>query len=287
MIVGYTGLVGMGKTMLGVREAVELARLRDAVLVSNIRVHGGGVEVRRLEVGDDGLEGLAEILQEARACEVCQEVDEWGDVVHRGWRVDGCTQRGVVIFVDEIGIVLPARFWERGMSIDLMWACSQSRKLGADLIFTCQHVAQLDAYLRRITDWVWRVKAIPHPTISRREAGKRPWLYLVGRWRPADIDTERPEKRLSRKVVRYQRAWEGLYNTDELVRPPSALRSGGRRRRSPSPIKAGLDGHLPGVVTRKGRSVAEDPRSGLTTPQGPSGDVVAVPVPLAAGGGTP
>jgi hypothetical protein len=114
------------------------------------------------------------------------------------------------------------------MSIDLMWACSQSRKLGADLIFTCQHVAQLDAFLRRITDWIWRVKAIPHPSIERREAGKRPWLFMASRWRPADIDTEKPEKRLSRVSwwggLLYRREWEELYDTDELVRPPAALR---------------------------------------------------------------
>jgi hypothetical protein len=209
VIVGYTGLVGMGKTMLAVREAVGLARRRKAWLVSNIAVKAPDLTIIQVEVGDDGLEGIPAILSDAR---------EQG--------------RGVVIFVDEIGIVLPSRFWERGMSIDLMWACSQSRKLGADLIFTCQHVAQLDAFLRRICDWIWRVKAVPHPTIERRESGRRPWFFMASRWRPADIDSEQEDKRLGRALIRYRREWEGLYDTDELVRPPSHLR--GRRPRGGS-----------------------------------------------------
>lgn len=234
MIIGYTGLVGMGKTMLAVREAVLLARRRNAYLVSNIKVNAPDLDVIQIAVGDDGLEGIPDILSTARG--------------------EG---RGVVILVDEIGIVLPSRFWERGMSIDLMWACSQSRKLGADLIFTCQHVAQLDAFLRRITDWIWRVKAIPHPTIERREQGKRPWCFLASRWRPADIDTEKPEKRLSRVSwwggLRYRREWEGLYDTDELVRPPAHLQGtprGTRARRSSRPITVTGAGEDPDGIRR-------------------------------------
>jgi len=236
VIIGYTGLVGMGKTMLAVREAVRLARVRGAILASNIEVTAPDLDVVRIGVGDDGLEGIPDLLARARS--------------------EG---RGVVIFVDEIGIVLPSRFWERGMSIDLMWACSQSRKLGADLIFTCQHVAQLDAFLRRITDWIWRVKAIPHPSIERRERGKRPWFFLASRWRPADIDTERPEKRLSRASwwggIWYRRDWERLYNTDELVRPPSQLRG-----HTPSSSRRGgpiRRGNSPGVPPSENPSLVE------------------------------
>ena len=205
-------MVGMGKTMLAVREAVALARRRRAYLVSNIAIDAPDLDALQLEVGDDGLEGIPAILERARS--------------------EG---RGVVIFVDEIGIVLPSRFWERGMSIDLMWACSQSRKLGADLIFTCQHVAQLDVFLRRICDWIWQVKCVPHPSIERRERGRRPWFFMASRFRPADVDTERPEKRLSRSVIRYRRSWEALYNTDELVRPPASLRGGRRHAAITSP----------------------------------------------------
>lgn len=220
MIVGYTGLVGQGKTMLAVQEALRLARLRGALLVSNIAVEAPDVEVERVQVGDDGLEGIPDILDRARG-----------------------QGRGVVILVDEIGIVLPARYWQQGMSIDLMWACSQSRKLGADLVFTCQHVAQLDAFLRRLTDWIWSVRAIPHPTLERRVRGRRPWFFMLGRWRPADVDTERPEKRLGRAIRRYRREWERVYDTDELVRPPDHLR--GRRRRQPRSSSPVVEGEPP------------------------------------------
>lgn len=233
MIIGYTGLVGMGKTMLAVREAVALARRRGSYLVSNIMVVAPDLDVMQIEVGDDGLEGIPAILERARG-----------------------EHRGVVILVDEIGIVLPSRFWERGMSIDLMWACSQSRKLGTDLIFTCQHVAQLDVFLRRITDWIWTVRCVPHPSIDRRERGRRPWFYYVQRFRPADVDTERPEKRLSRRFIGYRRAWEGLYDTDELVRPPASLRAGPKRRGSAAAIV-----ERPAVQSAPvtgGRSEAED-----------------------------
>lgn len=233
MIVGYTGLVGHGKTMLAVQESIRLARLRGAYLASNIWIDCPDLDFVRLSVGDDGLEGLPDLLQRAR--------DE---------------QRGVVIFVDEIGIVLPARFWMQGMSIQLMWAVSQSRKLGADLVFTCQHIAQLDAFLRRITDWIWKVRAVPHPSLARRVAGKRPWLFLASRWRPADVDkVEDADRRLGRSIIRYRRAWEVVYDTDELVTPPEHLaRRGGR------PSGRRESSRSSGPITETGAG-ATDPRS--------------------------
>lgn len=231
MIVGYTGLVGMGKTMLAVREAVGLARLRKALLVSNIRINAPDLDVLQIEVGDDGLEGIPAILERARS-----------------------ERRGVVILVDEIGIVLPARFWERGMSIDLMWACSQSRKLGTDLIFTCQHVAQLDVFLRRICDWIYVVRCLPQPSIRRREAGKRPWFFWTSRWRPADVDTMRPERRLSRALRWYRRSDEGVFDTDELVRPPERLRAGVGRS-IPRPVREKVGGSAPPSPAPEARAV--------------------------------
>lgn len=219
MITGYTGLIGQGKTMLAVREAVELAKRRNAILASNIAVHplaqmpkghyGPGkplVDVQRLTVGDEGLEGIPELLERSK--------DE---------------HRGVVVLADELGIITPARFWQTGMSIDLMWAMSQSRKLGGDMIFTAQNIAQVDAFLRRLTQYVHRVRAYPKPSIERREKGKRPWFYAVQTYQPEDVDTLNPEKRLGRQFIRYPRHIEGWYSTDELVRPPARL--GGRRPR--------------------------------------------------------
>lgn len=199
LITGYIGLIGHGKTMLATREAVRLARRRGALLASNIGVTAPGVELVRLSVGDSGLEGVPELLERAK--------------------LEG---RGIVILVDEIGVILPARFWQQGMSIDLMWAVSQSRKLSADLIFTAQDVDQVDAFLRRLTQHVTKVRAVPSPTLDRRESGKRPWFFVCSEWLPGTVD--KADKRLRRYFVRYRREVEAWYDTDELVRPPKRLR---------------------------------------------------------------
>lgn len=205
MITGYVGLIGHGKTMLAVREAVKLARRRNAILASNIVVSAPDVEFVRLSVGSDGLDGVPELLTRSH--------------------VDG---RGVVILADELGIITPARFWQSGMSIDLMWAVSQSRKMSGDLIFTAQSEEQVDVFLRRLTSRLTKVRAYPAPTVERREREQRPWFYLTSDWLPGTVD--KPDKRLGRGLIRYSREWEGWYSTDELVRPPSHLR--GRRPRS-------------------------------------------------------
>lgn len=209
MITGYIGLIGQGKTMLAVKEAVTLARRRNAILASNILIEAAGVEFVRLSVSDDGLDGVTGLQERAR--------------------LEG---RGVVVLVDEIGIILPARYWQTGMSLDLMWSVSQSRKLATDLIFTAQDIEQVDAFLRRLTQYVTKVRAYPAPSIERREQGKRPWFFITSRWRPLTVD--KAEKRLGRDWIRYRREWEGIYDTDELVRPPARLRGdrGGRGGRS-------------------------------------------------------
>lgn len=210
--------------MLAVREAVYLARRRDAILASNIRIGSlqddrtGEVTITlpdiherfvQLAVGDEGLEGIPELLERAKR-----------------------DRRGVVVLADELGIITPARFWQSGMSIDLMWAVSQSRKLGADLIFTAQDVGQVDSFLRKLTQHVTKVRAIPAPSIDRRERGKRPWLFRTSMWLPGDADNFTPERRISAGWTRYRREAERWYSTDELVRPPSFLRGRTPRARS-------------------------------------------------------
>lgn len=248
VITGYVGLIGQGKTMLAVREAVALARRRGAILASNIRLNVPDVETVQLTVGDEGLDGVPQLLTLARA--------------------EG---RGVVILVDEIGIILPARFWQTGMSMELMWAVSQSRKLAADLIFTAQDVEQVDAYLRRLTQWVTKVRAVPNPSIERREQGKRPWFFMLARWRPASVD--KPDKRLGRGWTLYRRSDEGTYDTDELVRPPSHLARGRRRQAAIAAPEARPTGDPSRAATQ------EQPRSGR---QALDGVVVAGPVPSAS-----
>lgn len=203
MIEGFCGLIGAGKTMLAVRHVLDLARRRGgALVVSNIRITDptGAVECRQLGVGHDGIE-----LDELQAL-----IDEHG----------GEHGRGLVLLLDEIGVLCPARFWQT-FPIDLMCQFSQSRKNGLDVVFTSQDVEMVDAMVRRLTQWIYLVRAIPGSSIERTEKGKRPWFFVVTRWRPATVGKR--DKRLGRELIRYRRAWELAYNTWELVKPAARL----------------------------------------------------------------
>jgi len=208
MIQGWVGLLGHGKTMLAVDQAAGLARRRGAVLASNIKLDVKGVECHQLATGDDGL-----------------DLDQLRELVDR-LRLDG---RGLVLLLDEVGILMPARMWA-SFPVSLMMVLSQSRKLRLDLIYTSQDVEQVDAFLRRLTQWVWKVRAFPAPSLDRQERGKRPWFFSVTQWRPASI--EKSGKRVSRGLRRYRRSFELAYDTDELVAPAARLARGSRGRGS-------------------------------------------------------
>lgn len=243
MIEGYVGLIGHGKTMLAADHAIATATRRGALLASNIRLvppKGSGVEFVPLLVGDDGLD-----LEQLRTL------------------VDRCRRdgRGLVILVDEVGIIMPARFWQ-SFPIGLMFVLSQSRKLSLDLIWTSQDVEQVDSFLRRLTQWVYKVRAIPSPSLERRERGKRPWVMVRDRFRPAHVTGAAQDKRTERAWIRYRREREAVYDTDELVMPPLHLgrRSGSRPSRSAAPAAGQWNMSDEGpAVHPQGRSAAEDP----------------------------
>jgi hypothetical protein len=133
--------------------------------------------------------------------------------------------RGVVWFIDEIGILMPARFWQ-SFPVDLMFMSSQSRKFRVDIVWTAQDVEDVDSYLRRKTAWVWRTFAFPTSSVERQERGRRPWFFVSTRWRPGSVGTR--DRRLDRSFEWYRRSWEGEFDTDELVAPPSRLVVRGR-----------------------------------------------------------
>lgn len=260
MIEGYVGLIGNGKTMLAVQHARTLAKRRGSILAANIGiVPPEGVPFVQLTVGEDGLsvEQLEGLMDDARA-----------------------TGRGVVILVDEIGIIMPARFWQ-SFPIALMYRISQSRKYSTDLIYTSQDIEDVDAYLRRKTQWVYKVKAIPSPSPEKRERGIRPWCFLRTQWRPATI--EKRDKRIGWSLLRYRREWERVYDTDELVRPPERLQAprgsrSGRQPRSQSISVQGSD-HVTSTGSRSERSGEPEgltwagPVATASTPMGPDAGV--------------
>lgn len=220
MIEGFVGLIGAGKSMLAVKHAAEIARKRGQIVASNISLSIPGVECRKLAVGHDGID-----IEEVWRLFDLEEVPlEDGRTLLR--RRAGSA--GLVLVLDEVGVLMPARFWASA-PIDLMQLLSQSRKLGCDLVWTAQDVEQVDAFLRRLTQWIYKCQALPTPTTDRRERGRRPWFYAVGTWRPATVD--KTDKRIRREFTRYNRRWEGWYDTDEIVRPAARIADKQRAKR--------------------------------------------------------
>jgi len=213
IIEGYVGTIGAGKTTLAVQHALELARARNALLLSNIPVVCGklckeGVhrhEHELLPVNDDGLD-LGALMRRAF------ELRDQG--------------RGLVLLLDEVGVIMPARLWKQ-FPVGLMWTLQQSRKLACEWVWTAQDVTFVDLQLRTLTAVVHYVRAYPPPSIWRRARGKRPWLMIASAFAPKPNAHERVEKRIARRVFRYRRAWEATFDTDGVVLPSKHLQGAG------------------------------------------------------------
>lgn len=218
IIEGYVGTIGAGKTTLGVQHALTLARARGAVLLSNIPlVCGRGcsegqhdLEHSLLPMNDDGVD-LGTLMGRAFAL-----------------RDEG---RGLVLLVDEVGVVMPARLWAQ-FPVGLMWTLQQSRKLACEWVWTAQDVSFVDHQLRSLTSVVHHVRAYPPPSVWRRVKGKRPWLMVVSAFSPsaaprANNEGGRVERRIGRRVVRYRRSWERAFDTDGVVLPSRHLKGAG------------------------------------------------------------
>lgn len=204
MIYGKVGRLGHGKSMRMVVDALELATLRGARdgrcwMAGNIGVNvPAGFRYDLLPM-DGFSEGLAALMVEALAAGV-----------------------GLVVLVDELDTVWDAHEWQSMRKSD-RYRLKQSRKFGADLIWSAQFVDQVEKSIRNITEEVELLKAIPSPSITRREAGKRPWLIRGQRFRPGAVrelvgDADK-DKRLGSAWHRYRREHEALYDTDQIILP--------------------------------------------------------------------
>lgn len=216
IIEGYVGTIGAGKTTLAVQHALMLARARNAVLLSNIPlVCGKGCKADRHEI-------------EHALLPMTDEGVDLGDLTRRAFalRDEG---RGLVLLMDEVGVVMPARLW-KDFSVALMWLLQQSRKLACEWIWTAQDASFVDHQLRTLTAVVHYVRAYPPPSVWRRVKGKRPWLMLASAYTPTNAPrangetTGRVDKRIGRRIVRYRRAWEASFDTDGVVLPSRHLK---------------------------------------------------------------
>jgi hypothetical protein len=130
---------------------------------------------------------------------------------------------GLVVLVDEVDTVWDAHEWQNMRKSD-RYRIKQSRKYGADLIWSAQFVDQVEKSIRNITEEVELVRAYPSPTIARREAHKRPWIIRGQRFRPGAVrelvGEADKDKRLGSAWHRYRRDDELTYDTDEILMPP-------------------------------------------------------------------
>jgi len=255
IIEGYVGTIGAGKTTLAVQHSLELARARSAVLLSNIPVRCGPtcapgmvggctIEHGTLPMTDEGLD-LGELTR--RAFELRDQ------------------ERGLVLLMDEVGVIMPARLW-KDFSVALMWVLQQSRKLACEWVWTAQDPSFVDHQLRSLTAAVHYVKAVPPPSIWRRVRGKRPWVLLVSSYTPSNAprangEGGRAEKRIGRRFTLYRRRWEGAFDTDGVVLPSRHLKGAGV-------LVAAVEGHGDRHVIKDGASDWGEGMGGELDPTG-------------------
>lgn len=220
-LIGFVGLIGSGKTYNAVRVGLAMADRRNAFFASNIWTkdsvpyaewiesanrHLDDPDLRvpsrlQLSTGEDGfsLDELAQIIQTAK---------DMG--------------RGLVLLVDEIGLLMPARFWQK-FPVNTMYRVSQSRKMRVDFIYTAQDIEDVDAYLRRKTTYVYKVSSGPASSVERQERGKSPWYFLLSRYKPSEVGKKDKREGWFPSVHLFNRRLASEYDTDELVEPPKRL----------------------------------------------------------------
>lgn len=224
MIYGKVGRLGHGKTMRMVVEGVALAKLRGGLetparcwLASNIKVNAPpGLVFHQLP-----MDGFSEALATLMAAALDAGV-------------------GLVVLVDEVDTVWDAHEWQSMRKGD-RYRIKQSRKYGADLIWSAQFVDQVEKSIRNITEEVELVRAYPSPSISRRERGRRPFFIVGQRFRPGAVrelvgEADR-DKRLGRAIHRYRRRDETLYDTDEIIMPADVEALCAKHRREETELR--------------------------------------------------
>jgi hypothetical protein len=204
VIILNVGGLGHGKSMRMVRRSIDTTLLRGGAegrcwLASNILIRPPeGIRFVQLPM-DRFSHDLARLMEAAREEKV-----------------------GLVVAVDEIDEVWGAHDWAN-MTRGDRHRIKQSRKYGADLYGTAQYIDQVEKSIRNVTEEAELVRAYPAPSLRRREAGKRPWFIRTQRFRPAAVreivGAPDKDKRLGSAWLRYHRADEELYDTDEIISP--------------------------------------------------------------------
>ena len=238
IIEGYVGTIGAGKTTLAVQHALELARMRDAVLLSNVPVRCNAdcrraspeeYQADRAGAPATFAKGRPHCELEHRTLPMTDDGIDLGALTRTAFELRDA-ERGLVLLMDEVGVVMPARLW-KDFSVALMWVLQQSRKLACEWVWTAQDPTFVDHQLRSLTSAVHYIKAYPPPSVWRRVRGKRPWVLVDTVYLPTDAPRahgtaveDKKDRRLSRSWSRYRRRWEGAFDTDAVVLPSRHLK---------------------------------------------------------------
>lgn len=187
MVEGVVGLMGEGKTYFTTLRALEA--LKDGKrVVANYAIHGGTV----CNTWDD--------LLDATIPEI----------------VDGKPKKmDTLCIIDEANLWCPSRFWAK-LDPRLLYAWSQSRKFGLDILWTAQHEARVDTALREITYQIW---------LSRRFRS----YFWYRAYIPEQLRKEK-RKRLESRLVRYRQDVGDAYDTFQVIDLGTQLLSKERSR---------------------------------------------------------
>jgi len=125
-------------------------------------------------------------------------------------------RRRVLILVDEAGVWLPSRFWNR-MPEGILGFLQQRRRVGGgiDLIWTAPGYEHADKMLRDITQVVHSCKRFGGTEYSH-DGGKAPKLFRVSTFDPAEI-TKAKRKRRHGRFIPFVGQVADLYATDGVI----------------------------------------------------------------------
>lgn len=149
MIEGFVGLPGAGKTYYVVKKALQALK-KGVKVYSNFEIELD--PTHKAELYADLQATMRNVY-----VNVMKDRDQWikaGHDKHDFW------PRPVIIVVDEIGILCPARYWD-SFSQNLRYYFKQTRKIGINLWWTTQAFDDVDKSIRQITDFVWNIRKLP------------------------------------------------------------------------------------------------------------------------------
>ncbi|HEX4345659.1 MAG TPA: hypothetical protein VHZ31_08865 [Solirubrobacteraceae bacterium] len=126
----------------------------------------------------------------------------------------------VICAVDEAGVWLPARFFNK-MDPRVLQFLNERRKTGGgvDIRYSAPRISSVDKLLRDATQIAWKCKRYGGTEYSH-DGGRRPWLFVATAFHPDELDKAKAKRR-GRRLHAFSRDVAGAYATGlvELRKP--------------------------------------------------------------------